>query len=164
MVIRRLTRAITLGVVVAAGFLGPAAQAVSATRLSAEASRTVRYLQFQTGTDSGQRYPAIICTIAPLGEQELYCWTPNDGYTISMLGYPIGSGQVLPNSARPRRRRSDELRNRHRLLRHAHYLPSGFVERYGSFTCVSRASGLNCRNEEGHGWSLPRYVGLPRTF
>jgi hypothetical protein len=115
------------------------------------------------GRDRGQRFVAVICEIAPLGGQSLYCWTPNDGYTITMLGYPLGSGQVLPDSDRPRRLRSNERGNRHHEIGAA-YLPRGVVERYGSFMCVSRASGLTCRNQKGHGWSLPRYRGLPFIF
>jgi hypothetical protein len=141
-----------------------AAPGVRSQVAEGRAARAVRYLRFQTGTDHGQHYPAVICTIASLGEQQLYCWTPNDGYTITMLGYPIGSGQVLPNSDRPRRVGADERRNRHRVLRGAAFLQRGAVERVGGFTCISRPSGLTCRNAGGHGWRLPRYVGLPQTF
>jgi hypothetical protein len=131
----------------------------------ARASRTVHYLRFQTGTDRGQRYPAAVCEVRPLGEEQLYCWTPNDGYTITMLGFPIGNGEgAVRNTDRPRRFRSDEQMNRGRLLSGARYLPDRAVEREGVLTCVSRRSGLHCRNAGGHGWDLPRYHGLPCVF
>jgi hypothetical protein len=131
----------------------------------AEASRIVHYLRFQTRTDRGQRYPAVVCEVRPRGEEQLYCWTPNDGYTIAMLGYPIGNGEgAARNTDRPRRFRSDEQKNRGRRLPGAHYLPYGVVEREQALTCVSRPAGLDCRNAGGHGWHLPRYLGLPRVF
>jgi hypothetical protein len=131
----------------------------------AQASRIVHYLHFQTGTDRSQRYPAVVCEVRPLGEEQLYCWTPNDGYTITMLGYPIGNGEgAARNTDRPRRFPSDEHKNRGRLLPGSHYLPYGIVERVEPLTCVSRTSGLDCRNAGGHGWHLPRYHGLPRIF
>jgi hypothetical protein len=141
------------------------ATAVSLALAGTASASTVRYLPFQTRTDRGQRYPAAVCEVRPLGEGQLYCWTPNDGYTITMLGFPIGNGEgVARNTDRPRRFRSDERMNRGRLLSGARYLAEGAVEREGALTCVSRRSGLDCRNAAGHGWDLPRYLGLPRIF
>jgi hypothetical protein len=124
---------------------------------AADSTKHVHYLRFNTGTDPGQRYPAVYCWVAPLGEQELGCWTPNDGYTILLPGLPISNGPTRPF-------RAPGHANYHRVLRNSHYLPQGVVEKYGVFTCVSRSSGLTCRNESGRGWLLPRYTGLPRIF
>jgi hypothetical protein len=130
-----------------------------AARPAVESGKDVHYLRFSTGTDPGHKYPAVYCLIAPLGEQELTCWTPNDGYTIILPGLPIGS---KPGTTRPFR--APGHANYHRVLRGSHFLRTGVIEHYGVFTCVSRSSGLTCRNEDGHGWLLPRYVGLPRMF
>jgi hypothetical protein len=160
----RLARA--LGALAISALWGVALPVQTEAIPRAEASSLiVHYLRFQTGTSRGQRDPAVVCEIKPLGEAQLYCWTPNDGYTITMLGYPIGNGEgAAKNTDRPRRFRSDERKNKGRLLRGAHYLPYGLVDREGPLTCVSRASGLDCRNAGGHGWHLPRYSGLPRIF
>lgn len=127
---------------------------------SAGAARSVHYLRFQTGTARGQKFPAAYCRIATLGEQQLECWTPNDGYTIRLDGLPLGGRR----DARPFHASGDSRSHYRLTLRGSRYLPRGVVERYGSFTCVSRASDLTCRNEGGHGYTLPRYVGVPRTF
>lgn len=66
--------------IVLVGAVGPALGQVP------QRAPEVHYLVFNTGTDPGQTYPAVICTIAPLGEAGLTCWTPNDGYTINLLG------------------------------------------------------------------------------
>jgi hypothetical protein len=153
-----------LAALAASGFWAVPGAARKAASRGAESS-TAKYLRFQTGTDPGQRYPAVVCEVRPLGEEQLYCWTPNDGYTIAMLGYPIGNGEGATHKTdRPRRFRSDERSNKGRLLHGAHLLRYGVVEREGALTCVSRVSGLSCRNAGGHGWKLPRYVGLPRIF
>lgn len=46
------------------------------------------------------------------------------------------------------------------------YAALGFGESWaeGGFSCVSRNSGLTCTNTSGHGWTLPRYRGLPAYF
>lgn len=141
-------------VCISAAFGGPAADAVAGNN---HLERVVHLLRFQTGRDPGARYPAAICLIAPLGEQQLECWSPNDGYTIRLDGY----GQF---AQRPFHARDDKRSHFHRVLKDAPYLPVNIIERYGSCRCVSRASDLTCMNAGGHGWSLPRYFGLPRTW
>jgi hypothetical protein len=105
--------------------------------------------QFNTGQDAGQATYAVACSIESTA---LWCWTPNDGFTVA-----------LPSSGRPARVRSAESANRGNQ---SAYGTLGFGERWqaGPFSCVSRKSGLTCSNAEGHGWTLPRYRGLPAYF
>jgi hypothetical protein len=83
---------------------------------------------------------------------QLKCWTPNDGF--SLLLPTVGTGTRL---------RDEEIRNRDRQPA---YPPIGFGQRWSAagFTCVSRPGGLTCSNRDGHGWTLPRYRGLPAYF
>jgi hypothetical protein len=106
-------------------------------------------MAFQTDTDSGKEHPAAYCRITTA---ELYCWTPNDGYTLR-----LGAG-------RPSRVRADEAANKRRLPIGYDRLAFGRTRsRYG-FRCTSRPGGLSCQNPAGHGWTLPRYVGLPALY
>ncbi len=77
---------------------------------------------------------------------DLICWTPNDGFTVSMTkrGHPHKS-----------------YRKDHRgyVDNSAPVLRFGKKRRLGSFVCKSRKSGLTCRNLRDHGWRLGRYVG-----
>ena len=88
------------------------ATVLASLSLTTSASAAVHYSTFQTGTDGGQHYPAAICHYYPMDEGELYCWTPNDGYTIALGGYPLGDQKYAP----PHRLRSEESRNRHRVV------------------------------------------------
>jgi hypothetical protein len=111
--------------------------------------QAIRERRFTTGQDAGQTTLAAACAVAA---GELRCWTPNDGFTVR-----------LPRVGEGFRLRTDEVRNRGRQPA---YAALGFGERWsaGGFSCVSRKSGLTCSNVEGHGWTLPRYQGLPAYF
>jgi hypothetical protein len=82
----------------------------------------------------------------------LYCWTPNDGFSVYTTAY----GRVKKRYARENH---DYVDNRAPLLRFGYRWRDG----RGRFSCVSRSTGLTCRNARGHGWWLGRYVGY-RTF
>ena len=134
-----------------------AARAASATRPPAAVSSPPAdteatpsgETQFNTGQDAGQATYAVACSIESAA---LWCWTPNDGFTLA-----------LPSSGSPARVRSAESVNRGNQPA---YGTLGFGERWqaGPFSCVSRKSGLTCSNADGHGWTLPRYRGLPAYF
>jgi hypothetical protein len=32
------------------------------------------------------------------------------------------------------------------------------------YRCTNRAGGLSCESADGHGFTLPRYVGLPTLY
>jgi hypothetical protein len=89
----------------------------------------------------------------PLWQTGLVCWTPNDGFTISMG--PRG---------RPEWRYEPENRGYRdpfaamRLLRFGRHWA---VRPY--WHCVSRRTGLTCWNRAGRGWWIGRYRGF-RTF
>jgi hypothetical protein len=76
----------------------------------------------------------------------LICWTPNDGFTVSMR---VG-GRASKKYWRPNRGYHDSVG---RTLR--------FGQRWASigFRCASRRTGLTCTNRVGHGWWLGRYRG-----
>jgi hypothetical protein len=105
--------------------------------------------EFTTGQDAGEATYAAACSIESTA---LWCWTPNDGFTLA-----------LSSSGRPARVRGAESANRGNQPA---YGTLGFGERWqaGPFSCVSRKSGLTCSNADGHGWTLPRYRGLPAYF
>jgi hypothetical protein len=73
----------------------------------------------------------------------LICWTPNDGFTVSM-------------SVRGSARKRYAVGNRGLVQNLAPVLRFGRSERLGSFVCHSRRSGLTCTNRRGHGWWLCR--------
>jgi hypothetical protein len=77
----------------------------------------------------------------------LICWTPGNGYSVSMFARGRASG----HSSRPNRGAYQDLAP---VLRFAHTWRTG-----SSFTCTSRSSGLTCRNRAGHGWWLGRNNG-----
>lgn len=82
------------------------------------------------------------------GAPYLICWTPNDGFTVSM-------------SPRGRSSKSYDRSNR------GHHDPApGRVLRLGrsmtlagGYRCTSRRTGLTCRNRAGRGWWLGRFTG-----
>jgi hypothetical protein len=81
----------------------------------------------------------------------LVCWTPNDGFEISMARYGRPTHDYNPLD-----RGDHEVAGR--LL--------GFGERWavrGYWNCASRRTGLTCWNRSGHGWWLGRYRGY-RVF
>lgn len=92
---------------------------------------------------------------------QLVCWTPNDGFTISMS--PVGlvreknyyqpnKGTNLPARVLPF--------GRNWFARVAFF---GLPGRDVVYRCASRGSGLTCANASGHGWWLGRLKGY-RTF
>jgi len=78
----------------------------------------------------------------------LYCWTPNDGFSVYMSSY----GRVTKTYASQNRDYVDDLAP---ILRFGYYWKEG----HGRFRCTSLSTGLTCRNARGHGWHLGRYVG-----
>jgi hypothetical protein len=82
----------------------------------------------------------------------LYCWTPNDGFSVYMTSY----GRVHKTYSRANRDYVDDFAP---LLRFGH----SWRDRHGRFVCKSRSTGLTCTNARGHGWWLGRYVGY-RVF
>jgi predicted Ser/Thr protein kinase len=110
---------------------------------------TERIIAFQTGTDAGKDLPAAYCQMS---RAQLYCWTPNDGYTLRLTGSGV------------ERVSADEPGNEGRV-------PGGYdllgeeetAEGFG-YSCTNRVSGLSCNSTSGHGWTLPRYVGLPTIY
>ena len=80
--------------------------------------------------------------------EEMFCWTPNDGFTVQMTvrgraQKVAGTGSHLEGAYAPV----------NRVLR--------FGQRWqrGGFSCVSRRSGLTCVNRARHGWWLGRFMG-----
>jgi hypothetical protein len=130
----------------------PSAQpAPSATPAPAAAAGT--QVEFQTGRDPGQTYPAAHCRIGvrePAG-RTLYCWTPNDGYTLQL------------DSNGSQRVRADEGANKGRSPA-SEELGIGETRSVLGFRCISQSDGLRCSNEANHGWHLPRYRGLPSFY
>jgi hypothetical protein len=84
------------------------------------------------------------------GPAWLICWTPNDGYTISMRDY-----------GRPARG-SYNARNIGWIETRAPILRFGRTMAWRPTSCTSRASGLTCTNGSGHGWWLGRFRGVRR--
>jgi hypothetical protein len=109
-------------------------------------------IRFNTGRDQGEAYAAAYCEIGASRKSRnaVYCWTPNDGYTLRLV-----QGRVA-------RLREDEANNRGRAPVGFHEIPIGRRVEERGFTCVNSDSGLDCSDRTGHGWTLPRYVGLPQ--
>lgn len=80
----------------------------------------------------------------------LTCWTPNDGFTISMT--------------RRSKPRFGYMRSHRGYVQNlAGVLQFGDVWRSEPFICTSRNTGVTCVNARGHGWWLGRYIGY-RVF
>src|SRR4051794_7045458 len=81
--------------------------------------------EFTTGRDAGESTVATACSIE---SAKLWCWTPNDGFTLA-----------LPSTGSPRRARTAEPANRGNQPA---YSTLGFGERWAAsgFSCVSRES------------------------
>ena len=111
--------------------------------------------------DFRTRGRAAYCDYVPVGETieggvpnpraDFYCWTPNDGFYVEMHT----TGGV-------RRGYGDQTKG-------AYPHPTDQVLRFGQrwsqpgFRCISRRSGLTCRNDVKHGWWLGRFRGY-RVF
>ena len=126
----------------------PATQSARAPAPSVAAPSGAASSGFNTGTSSGQNVPAAVCRF----QDGVYCWTPNDGYTLKLAA--VG----------PQRLRGDEASNRG--LNPSSYLTLAVGESRssGGYRCVNSAEALTCTNPSGAGWQLPRYRGLPRLF
>jgi hypothetical protein len=123
----RLVRAVLLLVMVSGAALITAAPAQS-------------YAEFRTPGE------AAYCGRDEYRGTNLICWTPNDGFTVTM---------TLRESPGKTYRRG----NRGFVQNLAPVLRFGRTWRGGSFVCRSRTTGLTCVNRRGHGWWLGRYVG-----
>ena len=75
------------------------------------------------------------------------CWTPSDGYSVSMFARGRANGHFS-------RLNTGAYQDLAPVLRFAHTWRA-----VASFTCTSRTSGLTCRNGAGHGWWLGRDNG-----
>lgn len=108
---------------------------------------------FHTGVSDGEAWPAAVCRIDSPGDGAgVYCWTPNDGYTVRL------------DAAGARRLRGDEPGNEGVAPSSYPELSLGSSREAYGYSCTSRGSGLVCTSPDGHGWTLPRYHGLPRFF
>jgi len=99
----------------------------------------------------------------------LKCWTPNDGFTVSVAFDEPRANAFWRKSYRPANR--GRTPHGYRLLafgqrRRVYCDVSGASVdnclRGGAdvaFTCTSRRTGLTCRNRAGRGFWLGRYVG-----
>ena len=85
------------------------------------------------------------------GQARLLCWTPNDGYTIT----------IGPRAGRPRPG-TIIASNRDYVGPVGRRLPFGRTWRSWVYACVSRSTGLTCTNARGHGWWLGRFHGVRR--
>jgi hypothetical protein len=103
---------------------------------------------FDTGRDAHQSIAAAYCAVET---GTLRCWTPNDGFTIVL------------DATGARRDRAAEAANRGREPA-AKTLPFGDAWASGGFSCETSSAALTCRNAADHGFSLPRYRGLPTYF
>jgi hypothetical protein len=108
---------------------------------------------FNTGISGGEAIPAAYCRFeSPSVGAGVYCWTPNDGYTLRL------------DASGARRMRGDEAGNRRALPAGYTELPIGSSRSLNGYSCTSRGSGLTCTGPGGSGWVLPRYRGLPQLF
>lgn len=95
---------------------------------------------------------AVYCgwSVGEGAPSSLICWTPNDGYTISMRDYGRASrGRYVAGNRRLFQNRAPVLR-------------FGRSMTWGPTVCTSRSTGLTCINGSGHGWWLGRYRGVKR--
>lgn len=90
------------------------------------------------GLSEGEGYPWLIC------------WTPNDGYTLSMG----------PRTGVPARGTYDPKQRGY--IEPVRILRFGKTWRSGVYACTSRRTGLTCTNARRHGWWLGRYRGVRR--
>lgn len=108
--------------------------------LAITAPAAFSYAEFRTPGE------AAYCGRGDGADIRLVCWTPNDGFTVTM-------------GVRAKPRKMYLQGNRGYVQNQARVLRFGRTWRGGSFVCRSRSSGLTCTNRRGHGWWLGRYVG-----
>lgn len=124
----------------------------SAAPSTATAGASGQPTSFQTGTSPGQSLPAAYCRMEGSSDGAgVYCWTPNDGYTLRL------------DSGGARRVRADEGGNRGVAPGYGE-LPLGSSRSRSGYTCTSQDSGLTCSGPSGSGFALPRYRGVARLF
>jgi serine/threonine-protein kinase len=112
--------------------------------------RTAGLESFQTGITGGRTVAATYCDVR---SSTLYCWTPDDGYTIE-----------IPADGRAQRLRSDKVANTGRTPGGYTTLGIGKTRSGSGFTCTSQVTGLTCMSNVGYGFDLPRDKGLPACF
>jgi serine/threonine-protein kinase len=105
------------------------------------------FKHFQTGITAGRSVAATYCDVS---SSLLYCWTPDDGYTIE-----------IPSDGRAQRLRSDKGVNEGRTPGGYSTVAINDTNARNGFTCTSRVTGLSCRSQAGYGFDLPRDVKLP---
>jgi hypothetical protein len=86
-------------------------------------------------------------------DSTLTCWTPNDGFYVRMTG----QSRVKKGYAKNFKGRNDKdwaigLMSFGEKFR---FWSPGFFQ----YECVSRKTGLTCRNHDGYGWWIGRYKG-----
>jgi hypothetical protein len=148
-----------------------AAGAVSAFPSDAGSSHSIASFY----TPGKAAYCKFHVPLEPIGASyppPLECWTPNDGFTVSMTDGRVSKRYVSGNKwrfARSIRRLTfrqnwwsstvglvvDDFGNSYDDYREGTGAPKGIA----IYRCSSRATGLTCRNRVGHGWWLGRYRG-----
>ncbi len=90
----------------------------------------------------------------------LICWTPNDGFTVTMRPRAHPKARYVANNAGSGGFAVRTLRFGQSWWGDA--TRSGIGSGAGRdvlFRCVSRRTGLTCTSKAGHGWWLGRYHG-----
>jgi len=88
------------------------------------------------------------------GSSPLYCWTPNDGFTVRM--YP--GGKVTKSYEKANVGSNDRFFAK-RLVGFGQHWAFRIAYVGSVYRCSSKATGLTCWNQAGHGWWLGRYRG-----
>ncbi|HEX8073370.1 MAG TPA: nuclear transport factor 2 family protein [Thermoleophilaceae bacterium] len=115
-------------------------------------SATTALTSFRTPRDPDEEFSAAYCRLKGGVNAVLYCWTPNDGYTLELRE---GAGYS---------RVPDDDLNRGRAPGGGATLDFGARAKLAPFTCTSSVSALSCVDGDGRGFRLPRYRGLPRPL
>ena len=103
---------------------------------------------FNTRRSAGEATAAAYCVSDTTA---LRCWTPNDGFTIVL------------DEAGARRDRAAEAANRG-YEPASPALPFDTSWARNGLSCRSTTTSLTCSNQQGRGFTLPRYRGLPTYF
>jgi hypothetical protein len=88
------------------------------------------------------------------GPSPLICWTPNDGFTVRMSP----AGRVSKEYVTSHRGYRDRFFAK-RLLPFGRHWNFRIAYVGQIYHCSSKATGLTCWNQAGHGWWLGRYRG-----
>lgn len=100
------------------------------------------------GAPGEAAYCTMVADPGPGKPPSLICWTPNDGFTVRMT-----------TKSRPSRTYVTGNKGDGAVATDAPILRFRQRWRSGSFVCWSKANGLRCINQRGHGWMINRYVG-----